>query len=448
MPKLSHKDIKKELEFNTAFETRPTNLGWFKSLVDRKKYLKLNPSYQRGEIWSEEGMKSLIKSLISGIAIPPITLNERLDEEHNRVYDVMDGKQRLTTILDFIDNKYSINLNGKQIYYNLEDEENSYCFDIGVIDDFLNIPFQVVIYKNLDEFQQRDIFERINYGSPLKLGEKLKGSNAPGITTIKKLIDLYSKKFEDDLCIKNERHSHYLKFGALIALQNKDYKSASSGAPVVKYMKETFEDNNNIFESAKEIIDKLFNLHNELIKYHDTRVAKQFSKLWNWSEIMFMVYILTNRQEKDVVKFNKFLWHLKYNSIKINEWVSDDIDDFKDQWKKLGRKNTNFLEIYEERGVLFDKILNLINKQIPSSLRNELALKKFRDADKKNCPVCNKHTIEKSNYQAGHIISRKNGGCVNINNIIPICQTCNTSMGSKDLDIYCQENNFSVPVFN
>ena len=39
-------------------------------------------------------------------------------------------------------------------------------------------------------------------------------------------------------------------------------------------------------------------------------------------------------------------------------------------------------------------------------------------------------------FHAGHIISEKNGGLINIDNIIPICSQCNTSMNSENMDLY------------
>lgn len=444
MQKLSPKDIKQNLIFKTTSDKPNHTLTWFKSLIDDSQ-MNLNPSYQRGEVWSEEGMKALIISLISGIAIPPIILNERTDDDDNIIYDVMDGKQRLTTILNFINNKYHINLNDKNVYYEQDlNNTQDYSFDDKQTKRFMDIEIQTVIYKNLEESQQRDIFERINYGSPLKLGEKLKGSNGTGVSTIKEIIDKYSTVFEEKLYIKNERHSNYLKFAAIIALIQKKYKHASSGAPVLKYVKEKLKYDETIIQDTCNIINKLLELHGEIYDYHISRTAKKYIKLWNWSDIMFMVYILSNKNFKDVVKFNKFLWHLKNNSIKINEWDCNELNVFNELWKKIGRKNTNNEDVYVNRSALFDKIILWINKKIPSSLREEIALKKFRDSDKKNCPVCNTHTIEKSNYQAGHIISRKNGGLIYFNNIIPICQTCNTSMGSKDLDIYCEEKGITI----
>ena len=59
------------------------------------------------------------------------------------------------------------------------------------------------------------------------------------------------------------------------------------------------------------------------------------------------------------------------------------------------------------------------------------------------CTTCSnegKNTINKNNFDCGHIISRNNGGIINEINLRPICGFCNSSMGSIDMDVYCQKN--------
>ena len=46
--------------------------------------------------------------------------------------------------------------------------------------------------------------------------------------------------------------------------------------------------------------------------------------------------------------------------------------------------------------------------------------------------------IDSKSFIGGHIISEKNGGLINIDNIIPICSECNSSMGSTNMDIFIE----------
>ena len=49
------------------------------------------------------------------------------------------------------------------------------------------------------------------------------------------------------------------------------------------------------------------------------------------------------------------------------------------------------------------------------------------------CQCCNITTIAQMNFHCGHIISEFNGGKMTIDNLIPLCQLCNSSMGKTKL---------------
>lgn len=63
--------------------------------------LNLSPSYQRADVWPTTNSQMLIESILRGIPLPSIILLERV-EDRRTVYEVVDGKQRLTSILRFI----------------------------------------------------------------------------------------------------------------------------------------------------------------------------------------------------------------------------------------------------------------------------------------------------------------------------------------------------------
>jgi 5-methylcytosine-specific restriction endonuclease McrA len=52
------------------------------------------------------------------------------------------------------------------------------------------------------------------------------------------------------------------------------------------------------------------------------------------------------------------------------------------------------------------------------------------------CPCCEDTYISAFQFEAGHKRSFKNGGSDEISNLIPICGTCNRSMGVMDYDTY------------
>jgi hypothetical protein len=57
------------------------------------------------------------------------------------------------------------------------------------------------------------------------------------------------------------------------------------------------------------------------------------------------------------------------------------------------------------------------------------------------CPCCHINEITQMNFAAGHVISVKNGGGDNIDNLLPICTLCNSSMGPMNMDDFIEMNN-------
>lgn len=75
-----------------------------------KDALLLNPPYQRGDVWGTKRRQNLIKSILLGIPIPSIIVNNRMNGEWKDDYRiaVIDGKQRITSILMFLIGKLSV----------------------------------------------------------------------------------------------------------------------------------------------------------------------------------------------------------------------------------------------------------------------------------------------------------------------------------------------------
>lgn len=67
-----------------------------------------NCNLQRGYVWSLEQNRSLIKSILLERNIPNITIIHCLDDS----FKIIDGKQRLNAYLSFLEDKFSIIING------------------------------------------------------------------------------------------------------------------------------------------------------------------------------------------------------------------------------------------------------------------------------------------------------------------------------------------------
>ena len=95
--------------------------------------------------------------------------------------------------------------------------------------------------------------------------------------------------------------------------------------------------------------------------------------------------------------------------------------------------------IYNNSGILL-KTEKKGKKKIPKKIKDDSWDKYIgKEHGSILCICCNKTEIQQKNFIGGHIISEKNGGEINIDNIIPICNECNLSMGSKNMDTFIKE---------
>lgn len=125
----------------------------------------LNPSYQRKKVWDNERKSRLIESFIINIPIPSVFLYE---VEYSK-YEVMDGQQRISTILDFYNDKFKLSdlelfneLNGFK-YSELPDEikrgiDRRYLSAIILLNETASNDYNAMKMKQF-------VFERLNTGA-------------------------------------------------------------------------------------------------------------------------------------------------------------------------------------------------------------------------------------------------------------------------------------------
>lgn len=122
--------------------------------------INLNPEFQRRDRWPRTHQSRFIESIIMNVPIPPVFLGE---DEYGS-YVVLDGRQRLTAVSEFLKNNYSLEklkvwaeLNGKT-FNDLKKLK---------LDKFLTRRFipAVLILKESSPEVKFDVFERLNTGA-------------------------------------------------------------------------------------------------------------------------------------------------------------------------------------------------------------------------------------------------------------------------------------------
>jgi hypothetical protein len=73
--------------------------------------LELNPDYQRDYVWDEANAQALLYSIFNHLPIGSVSVI--LDPKADKYCEIVDGKQRITTLLRFYENEFPVYVSAK-----------------------------------------------------------------------------------------------------------------------------------------------------------------------------------------------------------------------------------------------------------------------------------------------------------------------------------------------
>src|SRR5439155_17107472 len=162
-------------EENLNFNSNEHPLNWFRDRY-RDNTLKIKPPYQRKPFWAARQKCYLIESILMGLPVPEIYIQQTTSPEGETTYAIVDGQQRVRTVLQFIGSETDPDVQ----------EFNKFVLDkLGDSSKWKNLSFAdlepeekrvfygyrfAVRYLNTDSDDEvRDMFRRLNkFLTPLK----------------------------------------------------------------------------------------------------------------------------------------------------------------------------------------------------------------------------------------------------------------------------------------
>lgn len=120
---------------------------------------------QRPYVWSQLQKQSLIESMLKGIDISIISVCIYTNEAGERIYQVIDGKQRLSTILSFFRNEFPLVIDNVDYYYkDMDSITKSQLERYSIKGNVVYSYFDDIVLTDEDKVKW---FERINFaGTP------------------------------------------------------------------------------------------------------------------------------------------------------------------------------------------------------------------------------------------------------------------------------------------
>jgi hypothetical protein len=185
-------------------------------VYSERKEIELEPEYQRiGGIWTHEKRQLLIDSLVNGFDVPKLYFHEFVPPKQKGGkkyrYAIIDGKQRLQTIWDFIDGKLAL---AEDFKYLRDDEIKAGGMDYATLaarypkikarlDATL---LDIVTIRTEDIELIEDMFSRLNEAVPLNAPEKRGALGGPMPVAIKKVSEHVF--FKKNVPFPDKRYRH------------------------------------------------------------------------------------------------------------------------------------------------------------------------------------------------------------------------------------------------
>lgn len=236
----------------------------------KEKTLVVNKAYQRGsKLWPIPSRSYFIDTILNGYPFPKITIRQIVDPNSlSMTQEIVDGQQRIGTIVDFLDNSLRLSSTSKQyagkVFADLSEEER---------EAFLAYEISVDIIVRATDEEVLETFRRMNsYMLPLNKAE-LRYSQYQGTFKwfIAELTERYSVFFQDAHIltlseISRMRDSELLTECAQIVIEGIVNKSDSSLESLYKRYDIMFE---NKEECEKRMISCIDYIKDNMFKLYD-----------------------------------------------------------------------------------------------------------------------------------------------------------------------------------
>ena len=466
---------KRQVAFNpkTEYTIVPKEFS-IKDFFEYKEDFVTRPPYQRKAVWSKKKKQALMDSLFRRYYIPKLVIREVRKDENVTINEIVDGQQRITTVQEFFENKYSL---PKTLSDLGEGLEGKYYKDLDTgIRKFIDksLKYQADVIKNIEEPSNvehqiiaTEIFWRLQQGESLNYMEVAHAQ-------LSSLSRNFIVKYSDDLTfdyeaykaidsnpnkldffklldVNNDRMKHLQFMARFLLIEKANGYTDLSDKKITEFINEYKTQDgigNYSFENEKIGINVKTNLNTFYSIFKDDSILDENNGIKEFSTEYFIISIYM------LVRHLRMHYALD-DSIKEN--VKDFVYDFYKRWKTYDEGTDNDLLTFSNRrqqGETDLEVRDMILRQIFFKYvsDNNIDLKEkdtnrafselqriliYREG-KGLCQQCLREGVPEkearvswSKYQADHVLPHSKGGETIISNGELLCATHNLYKGNR-----------------
>jgi len=453
-------------------------------LYEKRHRIDMQPPYQRGIRWPQLLMNNLISTIMDNGLVPGLIFYKLQSADKvgrpTISTEVVDGQHRLFTVFSFISSDY-VELPRKRkfiVYWPYKNEEgkvvpvfyketdatrdwfaknpefepryfteeeinyfNEFCFDIREVD------FQLTIE------QRRQIFMSLQNGVQVKNSDWLKNKTDCGLINFmsehgyeQKMKDMdtgviaFSYKKPDNNWIHWVCRFYFL-FLAVKQLKNDkstldEFDNTSAAVFVL---------GDTDYKHKCTPHEKSLNDHASIVEFHD--VFEAFHDFLNSDVCRNIEFNPTQLFALfQYITMNIDSLHL-IDSAHIRVFYNEGKEQsYRRIWEKASLnpvRTAYYKECLSRLSTIIETVeTNVFDAKISKKLKHEVWVHWFKDAESAVCP-CGTPITEKDNH-CGHIVARAKGGKTAVENLRPVCASCNLRMKTRNLNDYFAEMGYTA----
>jgi len=416
-------------------------------LMFRHHQINLEPGFQRKSVWSTTDRRRLIQSITSSYPLPSIFLYRRTLRGGKLIYDVIDGKQRLESILMFM-REGRFKRRWFDVRLDLEDEGIDWYDYRAIKRHFPLVRNAIDSYKiqtvevtgELSEII--DLFVRINStGKPLTSGEKRHARfyNSPFLKEAEWLVHRSQRHFLDN-DILTQTQLDRMKGTELVA---ELLMSIHQGGIINK----------------KTALDRA--IGNDSVNGNTlSRISREFTATFNTLRRMFPD-IRETRFHNAVDFYTLFMlvWEMRKQefvlhdrsrnkvAFRLMKRLSAGVDELREHLKraKMPKQTPHIFSEYlltvqgdtdsaanreRRRTILRNVLWTLFDYKDDRRLFTAEQRRLIWDRDENKCAICGRK-LRWDDFHADHIVAWTKGGRTSTRNAQLLCRTCNSRKGAR-----------------
>jgi hypothetical protein len=414
-------------------------------LMYKNKQVNLEPGFQRKSVWGWSDRRRLIESVVSNYPLPSIFLFKRA-VNGRLVYDVIDGKQRLETILMFTQDRHfretfdvSLDLGEGEQWYDWRD----ICKRFSNVRAAFNAYSIQTVEVTGDLATIIDLFVRIN-----STGKRLSGGEArharfytsPFLKEAERLGTRYERYFTSEKIISRGQLDRMKGTELISELLMSIHKGGVINKKLALDRAISNEDINahTLHKLSRIFVSSLNNLRRifpDLRKTRFHQIADFYSLLMLVWEMRDSKYVLTNRKRNRI-------------AARLLQEFSTGVDTLREQLKMVQPAKAS-QQLYADylltvqagtdsaqnrqrradilRGVLSSLFVRKDEKRLFSSEQRRIL---WHSEEKPRCRRC-RRLLSWDNFTVDHVLAHRKGGKTSLRNAQILCKSCNSRKGGR-----------------